>query len=141
MPGLIREPAPIDPQVAPQGAAPDQFLDNAFKIMYESEESLMEVLQPLETEDPVAGLAYATLIVVTKLLGSAEGAGKQLDPALVSQGAHDIMDDISKISVARGGREFSEEEMLEALALFEQLVAETSQSAASGGGLLSQGAQ
>ncbi len=120
--GLVRSP-PADTE-EPYGTADPQFMDNAYKLIYGSEEVLAQLLKPLDSDDPVAGLADAGASIWRVLMRSASESGKNVDIKVATDGAQEIINDIAKISAARDVHKFSKDEINEALKLFVDLIKE-----------------
>lgn len=104
------------PNVSPEEQAQyDQFVNKGFEVIYDKR-TLPQVLDTLKGgDDPQAGLANATAMVVMRLEDSAKQAGKPIPPDVVFHGGVEILEDLANLASEAGIHDFSEEEIEGAL--------------------------
>lgn len=101
-----------EPNVTPEEqAAYDQFMDNAFQIIYEDKSAKQILMRMAQSGNPTEGLASVTVQVVTRLMDSARKQGEKIDPSILLHGGMDIMSDLAEMSGKSGGHKYTEEEI------------------------------
>ena len=122
-PGLM-EDRPMPDNAAPRGTAPEPspeerqqlelFVANGQKIVQEAGQQILEQIQ---AQDPVDGVATATVNVLERLEDAALETGAQLSPdVVIAAGAH-IMGEIISLYEQSGGAPFSDEQKYQAFSL------------------------
>jgi len=118
-PPATQPPAPQVPGAAPPETpgeitpeiqeALDMFMSNGLNIIHDTK---MEgiIKNAANSEDPITGIADATLMVVSRLEGGMEKAGMDLPLEYIAQAASAFMQDIIEIAVSFGMEPFDEEE-------------------------------
>lgn len=133
-PGLSEAAAPEEGQVTEEqesNVAPEEqamygkFMENYYRVMYDTgtqggpkgEPPLIEDVKGMLSgiEDPIMALGTAANTVVGQLAGSAEAAGKPIPPDVLMHAGTEVVQDLAELSENAGIREYSEEEMGQAL--------------------------
>lgn len=113
-------PQGVAPEVGFQGeanvspeeqAAYDQFMDNAFKVIYDDKAAKQILGRIGQSGNPIEGLATVTVQIVTRLADDARKQGNPVDPAILLHGGADIMSDIAELAGKAGVHNFTEEEI------------------------------
>ena len=100
------------PNVSPEEQAQyDQFVDNAFSVIYD-DKSLPQIIESLKGDgNPVDGLANTAVAVVVRVQDSAEKAGQALPPDVVFNAGTEILEDLAELAAKAGVHEFTPEEV------------------------------
>ncbi|KKM20874.1 hypothetical protein LCGC14_1641120 [marine sediment metagenome] len=100
------------PNVSPEEQAQyDQFVDNAFSVIYD-DKSLPQIIESLKGDgNPVDGLANTAVTVVVRVQDSAEKAGQALPPDVVFHAGTEILEDLAELAAKAGVHEFTPEEV------------------------------
>lgn len=97
---------------AEEQAQYDQFVNNAFRLVYRSPESINAVLKGIEGGgDPVGGLANTAVMVVAKLNESATKAGSKISDDVLFHGGVEILEDLANTAEKAGIHSFTEKEL------------------------------
>ncbi|MDO8534629.1 MAG: hypothetical protein Q7S17_07810, partial [Xanthobacteraceae bacterium] len=113
-PAQPEQPEGEQPNVTPEEqAAYSKFMDNALKLIYDPK-TFKTVLKSLAgTRDPVDNLANTAAIIVERLTSSAKKAGAPIDPAVLMNGATEIVEDLANTAGPEHARihDFTQEEL------------------------------
>lgn len=125
MAGLLNgQPTPVDAaaptmmggeqgeEVTPEEQAQyDAFVKNGFKIIYTGGTVSPEILKALDGDgDPKAGLASVTVMVVSRLVKSADEAGQEISADVVLHGGAEILADLADVQKEAGIADLSDDE-------------------------------
>ncbi len=104
------------PNVSPEEQAQyDQFMDNAFKLIY-SDQTFPQVLARIkDSPDPTEALAATAVNVITRLEDSAKESGTPLSPDVIYRGGVEILEDLAQTAEKAGIHAYTEEELESAL--------------------------
>ncbi|RJF80958.1 hypothetical protein D3877_12045 [Azospirillum cavernae] len=104
------------PNVSPEEQAQyDQFMDQAFRLIYD-QKSFPQVMKRLvATPDPVEGLAAVVVMVVQRLQDTAKQQGVQLSGDVLYHGGADLLADLADTAEKAGIHTFSPQELEKAL--------------------------
>ncbi|MBP2230835.1 hypothetical protein J2847_004144 [Azospirillum agricola] len=104
------------PNVTPEEQAQyDQFIDRAFRLIYD-QKSFPTILKRLTaTPDPVEGLAAVVVMVVTRLRDSAKQQGVEISPDVLYHGGAELLEDVADTAAKAGIYQYTPEEMEKAL--------------------------
>lgn len=92
----------------------DLFISNGRKIVQEAGET---ILKQIQVQDPIDGIASATVMVIGRLEQVALEAGTQLDPDVEIQAANGIMGEIIGLYEKNGGQPLDEQQRYQAFSL------------------------
>lgn len=114
------------PNASPEEQAQyDQFVGNAFKLMYDRA-LLPKTMESLKgAGDPKEGLAATAVMIGKRVLDSARENGVEIDGAIQMQGGAEIIEHLAEIQREAGIADLSEEEIEGALYRALELYGET----------------
>ena len=100
------------PNVTPEEQAMyDEFVDNAFSVIYD-EKSLPQIIESLKGDgDPVEGLANTAVSVIARVQDSAEQAGQPLPPDVVFNAGVEILENLADLAGKAGVHEYTPQEI------------------------------
>ena len=123
MRGLMKsEPKPAAPGPgAPGGRQPnaapdeqaqyDQLVKNGMRLIYD-QAAVPQIVQSLEgAGDPVAGLVNTLVLVMTRLVGSAQQKGASIAPDVMLHGAGELLGQLADFSAETGGHKYTDDEL------------------------------
>jgi hypothetical protein len=94
-------------------AAADEFVLKAWELIYDDRifPQVVELLSGggKEGGNPVEGLAMATEMVVTRVMGLANDAGAELNPIAVYNAAGDVLEELAEVSRRGKIKDYSED--------------------------------
>ena len=89
----------------------DEFVDNAFSVIYD-DKSLPQIIESLKGDgDPVEGLANTAVSVIARVQDSAEQAGQPLPPDVVFNAGVEILENLADLAEKAGVHEFTPQEL------------------------------
>lgn len=124
------DPTPSDetekPNVSPEEQAQyDEFMNNAYKLIYSDNTWPMVLKRIKASPDPVEAIANIAASTVNQLKDSAEKAGKTLSPDVMFQGGKELLEDLADVVSEAGNTKFSDKDLesawYKALDIFQQL--------------------
>ena len=116
-----------EPNVSPEEQAEyEQFMDNAFKLLYADDAVRPEVLQALQVGEPttpdgpnpaILALAQAAVTIVQRLDDSAREQGKVISDDVLIHGGMAVVEELGEIADAGKIYDYSEEDLTGAFEL------------------------
>lgn len=104
------------PNVSPEEQAQyDQFMDQAFRLIYDQKSFSQIMKRMTATPDPVEGLAAVVVMVVQRLQDTAKQQGIQLSGDVLYHGGADLLADLADTAEKAGIHKFSPQELEKAL--------------------------
>ena len=89
----------------------DQFVAQAFKMIYSKDKGFDTIVKALAGgNDPKAGLANVTAMIVSRVYQSAKGNGVNMPADVVWAAGKEIFEDLANISAKAGIKDFSKDE-------------------------------
>jgi hypothetical protein len=87
----------------------EQFVGNGMKLMYapSSFPRIVEMLQPDEGQDPKEALAIAAATVVSRVIQSAEQAGKPISGDVMLHGGTELFEELADLATKVGAHDFA----------------------------------
>ena len=104
--------AEAETNVSPEEQAQyEEFVDNAYKLLY-GDDSMPAVLDRLKSsEDPIEAVANIAASTVMRLQDSASKAGTEISPDVLFHGGKEIVEDLADMASEAGIHDFTEQEM------------------------------
>ena len=104
------DPGDEQPNVSPELQQQyDRFVVNGIQMIQASSGKIIERLKA--SQNPIEGLASATVMIVTRLEDSAESKGVKIDPEVLVNGGLEIMGTLAEVAEAANIHSFTEEEI------------------------------
>lgn len=110
-PGVEAEGGQGEPATPEEQAQYDAFVKNGFEIIYSGGKVAPNILKALDGDgDPKAGLANVTVMVVSRLVKSADEAGQDISADVVMHGGAEILADLANVQKEAGIADLSDDE-------------------------------
>lgn len=89
----------------------DQFVDNAYKLIYDEKTQKTVLDAIMSGGDPVNGLANTAATIVMQVEQSAEAGGVELAEGVVYNAGVEVVEDLASFAKAAGAHDFTEQEV------------------------------
>lgn len=119
-PQAMPQQSQMMPQEAPQmggvnQATPEEqeqlerFVARSYDVIYD-DQTIKPIMQKLANEDPIDGLAAATVTVVSRVSEAAEKTGKKIELDVMMEAGREVLQELADLSTSAGIHNFHEDQ-------------------------------
>ena len=87
----------------------DRFVARSYDVIYD-DQSIKPIMQKLGGDDPIAGLAEATVSVVSRVNQAAEKSGNKIELDVMMEAGREVLQELAHLSTSAGIHNFHEDQ-------------------------------